>query len=510
MSWLVPLVVLVPLIGAAAALTLRKSRAQVVVAVLSLAITLAIGAALLVAVDAEGPLMMSVGGWPVPIGIVLVVDRLSALLVVVSAVVLLGVFLFSVGQGFADGIEQTPVTIYYPAYLILAAGVMTAFVSGDLFNLYVGFEILLVASYVLITIGGTESRIRTGTTYIVVSLVSSALFLAAIAMLYGALGTVNLAQLAERIPELPPAIQTVLQVLLLLGFAIKAAVFPLSFWLPDSYPTAPAPVTAVFAGLLTKVGIYAIIRTETLLIPGTVLEPILVVAGSATLLFGVLGAIAQSDLKRLLSFTLVSHIGYLLVGVGLGTIDAMTATIYYMVHHIIVQTALFLAAGLIERIAGTTALPRIGGLLKVAPFTAALFFISVINLGGIPPFSGFLGKVGILLAALEEGSAIAFVSVIIGTLVSLLTLYALIRAWNSAFWRPRPAEEDVADDEPSKPAVATKRTIGLMTTSTAALVGIGVCLTIFAGPLYAYAERAAIGLSEQAYQAVVFEGEEAP
>lgn len=508
MSWLVPLAVLVPLIGAAATLGLRRSRAQVIVAILSLAVTLAVGVALLIAVDLEGTLVMSVGGWPVPIGIMLVVDRLSALLVVVSAVVLLGVFLFSVGQGFADGIEQTPVTIYYPAYLILAAGVMTAFVSGDLFNLYVGFEILLVASYVLITIGGTESRIRTGTTYIVVSLVSSALFLAAIAMLYGALGTVNLAQLAERIPDLPPAVQTVLQVLLLLGFAIKAAVFPLSFWLPDSYPTAPAPVTAVFAGLLTKVGVYAIIRTETLLFPGTVLEPILLAAGSATLIFGVLGAIAQSDLKRLLSFTLVSHIGYLLVGIGLGTLDALTATTYYMVHHIIVQTTLFLAAGLIERIAGSTALPRIGGLLKVAPFTAALFFISVINLGGIPPFSGFLGKVGILYAALEQGSALGFIAVIVGTLVSLLTLYALIRAWSSAFWRPRPADEDVAHDEPSKPAIATKRTIGIMTTSTAALVGVGVSLTIFAGPLYAYSERAAIDLTQSSYENAVFQSEE--
>lgn len=508
MTWLVPLAVLVPLIGAAAALMLRRSRSQVVIAVLALTVTLAIGVALVVAVDAEGPLVMSVGGWPVPVGIMLVVDRLSALLIVVSAVVLLGVFLFSVGQGLADGTAQTPVTIYYPAYLILAAGVMTAFVAGDLFNLYVGFEILLVASYVLITLGGTPSRIRTGTTYIVVSLVSSVLFLASIAMLYGALGTVNLAELAERIPQLAPELQIVLQVMLLLGFAIKAAVFPLSFWLPDSYPTAPAPVTAVFAGLLTKVGIYAIIRTETLLFPGTVLEPILVAVGSATLLFGVLGAIAQSDFKRLLSFTLVSHIGYLVVGIGLGTIDAMTATIYYMVHHIIVQTALFLAAGLIERIAGSTALPRIGGLLKVAPFTAALVFISVINIGGIPPFSGFLGKVGILLAALQQGSVVAFVSVIVGTLVSLLTLYALIRAWNSAFWRPRPAEEDVSADEPSAPAVATRRTIGLMTTATATVVAVGVALTVFAAPLFAYSERAAIALDDQVYVTAVLGGGE--
>lgn len=503
MTWLVPLAVLVPLIGAAFALALGRSRAQGVVALLAVIVMLGVGVALLLAVDAEGPLHMSVGGWPVPIGIVLVVDRLSALLVVVSSAVLLGVFVFSIGQGLADGTEDTPVTIYYPAYLILAAGVMTAFIAGDLFNLYVGFEILLVASYVLITLGGTEARIRTGTTYIIVSLVSSVLFLAAIAMLYGALGTVNLAQLAERMASLPVEVQTVLHVLLLLGFCIKAAVFPLSFWLPDSYPTAPAPVTAVFAGLLTKVGVYAIIRTETLLFPGSALQPVLVVAGSATLIVGILGAVAQTDLKRMLSFTLVSHIGYLLLGVGLGTIDGMVATVYYIVHHIVVQTALFLVAGLVERIAGTTSLPRIGGLLKRAPFIAVLFFISALNLGGIPPFSGFLGKVGIFRAAIEEGSVVGFIGVVVGTLVSLLTLYTLIRAWNSAFWRPEPEDArspEIAGDLPAE----SRRTVGLMTASTAALVAVGVGLTVLAGPLYGFAERAASAIDAKSYQTVVY------
>jgi multicomponent Na+:H+ antiporter subunit D len=161
------------------------------------------------------------------------------------------VLLFSIGQGAADGIEETPISIFNPTYLILAAGIFDAFIAGDLFNLYVSFEILLVASYVLITVGGTELRIRAGITYIVVSLVSSVIFLAAIAMIYGATGTVNIAQLSARLAELPTDVQLILHVMLLVAFGIKAAVFPLSFWLPDSYPTAPAPVTAVFAGLLT-------------------------------------------------------------------------------------------------------------------------------------------------------------------------------------------------------------------------------------------------------------------
>ena len=226
----------------------------------------------------------------------------------------------------------------FRSYLVLAAGLFDAFVAGDLFNMYVGFEMLLSASYVLLTLGGTGARIRVGVTYIVVSLMSSLLFLSAIALLYGATGTVTMALLAERIPDLPADVQLILHLLLLLAFCVKAAVFPLSFWLPDSYPTAPAPVTAVFAGLLTKVGIYAIIRTETLLFPGGTLTIPLMIVALLTMLIGILGALAQADIKRLLSFTLVSHIGYMIFGIALGSQLGMAATIYYVVHHISVQT----------------------------------------------------------------------------------------------------------------------------------------------------------------------------
>ena len=249
MNSLVPLVVMLPLIGAASALILGgRPRAQRLVTLVVLAVVLAVSIVMLVVVDADKPLMMEVGGWEAPFGIVLIVDRLTALMLVVSASVLLAVLIFSAGQGIADGDDETPVSIYYPTYLILATGVFNAFIAGDLFNLYVGFEILLVASYVLITLGGTEARIRAGVTYIVVSLISSMLFLASIAMIYGAVGTVNIAQISMRMADIPVDVQIMLHAMLLVAFGIKAAVFPLSFWLPDSYPTAPAPVTAVFAG----------------------------------------------------------------------------------------------------------------------------------------------------------------------------------------------------------------------------------------------------------------------
>ncbi|MAT18972.1 MAG: Na+/H+ antiporter subunit D [Leifsonia sp.] len=508
---LVPLVVLLPLIGAGAALALgRRARAQRVLAVAALVGMLAVSIVMLVAADTGGPLVMEVGGWAAPYGIVLVVDRLAALLLAISAIVLLAVLLFSVGQGLADGDAETPVTIYYPTYLILAAGVAIAFIAGDLFNLYVGFEVLLVSSYVLITIGGTTERIRAGTTYIVVSLVSSALFLGSIAMIYGATGTVNMAQIADRLESIPTDVQILLHVMLLLGFGIKAAVFPLSFWLPDSYPTAPAPVTAVFAGLLTKVGVYAIIRTETLLFPGPELNPLLLTVATITMVVGVLGAVAQSDIKRLLSFTLVSHIGYMILGIGLGTVAGTTATIYYVVHHIVVQTTLFLAAGLIERRAGSTSLPKLGGLLAISPLVAGIFLIPALNLGGIPPFSGFLGKIGLFTAAVEAGEPLALVGVAAGALVSLLTLYALIRVWNAAFWRPAPELLDAPVDEEAAPtgavitAPVATTTPRIMTGVTIAMVGVGLALTVFAGPLYDLSERAGQNLEGDFYQDAVF------
>ncbi|WP_251364037.1 MULTISPECIES: Na+/H+ antiporter subunit D [unclassified Leucobacter] len=435
---LIPLVVLVPL--AAAAITLSfpgRRRLQQGITVAALATIVVLGGILMWASDTQGTLVMEVGGWAAPYGIALVVDRVSALMVTVSAVVLLGVLLFSLGQGLADGDEETPVSIYYPTYLVLGAGVCNAFIAGDLFNLYVGFEILLVASYVLITLGGTVQRIRAGVTYVVVSLVSSILFLGAIALIYGATGTVNMAQLTIRIAELPDSVQLLLNLTLLIAFGIKAAVFPLAFWLPDSYPTAPAPVTAVFAGLLTKVGVYAIIRTQTLLFPLSSVDNLLLVIAGCTLLVGILGAVSQLDIKRILSFTLISHIGYMIFGIGMASVLGFSATIFYIAHHIIVQTTLFLAVGLMERHGGTTSLTGLGGMLRSAPVIAVLFFIPMLNLGGIPPFSGFIGKLGLFTAGAELATPGAYWLIGIGAAVSLLTLYALTRAWSLAFWRPR-------------------------------------------------------------------------
>ncbi|MBN1091349.1 Na+/H+ antiporter subunit D [Blastococcus sp. TML/M2B] len=454
-SVLTPLPVLLPLLGAAAALLVggRHPGVQRALSIVVLTAVLTVSVVLLVIADSDGAASVSVGGWPVPLGIVLVVDRLSALMLVVAATVALGVLVFAVGQGSADGDEETPLSIFHPTFLVLIAGVANAFLAGDLFNLYVGFEILLTASYVLLTLGGSAPRIRAGITYIVVSLLSSLIFLAAIALVYASTGTVNLAQLAVRLQELPDGTQLLLQSMLLIAFAIKAAVFPLSAWLPDSYPTAPAPVTAVFAGLLTKVGVYAIIRTQTLLFPGGAFDGILMWAALATMVIGILGAVAQTDIRRILSFTLVSHIGYMVFGIALASTAGLAGAIFYVVHHIAIQTTLFLVAGLVERQGGSTSVDRLGGLATASPLLAVLYFVPAMNLAGIPPFSGFIGKVGLLEAGIDDGGTLPVVLVVGGVVTSLLTLVAISRVWNRAFWRP-PAQSAAQDSSDAAAADA--------------------------------------------------------
>jgi len=509
-----PLAVLLPILGAALAFVLRRHpRAQRIVTIGALCLTLVLESWMLVSAWQHGAQAVMIGGWAPPFGISLVVDEFSALMLVVSTAVSLTVLIYATGQGMADGDEDGPISVFHPAYLILVAGVSNAFLAGDLFNLYVGFEILLTASYVLLTLGGTTARIRAGVTYVVVSVVSSVLFLVAIGMIYAATGTVNMADLAGKLADVDPGTQMVLHVMLLVAFGVKAAVFPLSFWLPDSYPTAPAPVTAVFAGLLTKVGVYAMIRTETLLFPGDRLHTALMVVALLTMVVGILGALAQADFKRMLSFTLTSHIGYMVFGLATGSLAALAATIYYVAHHIIVQTSLFLVAGLMERRGGTTNVDRLGSLAKLSPVLAVLFFVPAMNLGGIPPFSGFLGKLGLLRGGVDLGTPLAWVLLAGALATSLLTLLAVARVWNRAFWRRAEDAEDpdpllliAADgggtattyqhvhDVPASRYSGRGDTALLprtMVYSTGALVLLGVALTVFAGPLFDLADQAA-------------------
>ncbi len=505
---LLPVPMLLAIAGAAVALVLpRRPGVQRLVSVVSLSAVVAVAGVLMWWTNQVGPVALWLGGWPEPLGIALVADRLSALMLFVASVVALCVLLFATGQDSDEQRRETPVSIFHPTFLLLMAGVSNAFLAGDLFNLFVGFEILLFASYVLLTLGGTPDRIRAGTTYIVVALLSSALFLVSISSIYAATGTVNLAHLSVRLRDITYPVQLLLEVLLVVTFAVKAAMFPLSAWLPDSYPTAPAPVTAVFAGLLTKVGVYAIIRTETLLFPESPVNDVLMAAALLTMVVGILGAIAQAEIKRMLSFTLVSHIGYMVFGISLASEDGMAAAIFYAAHHITIQATLFLVTGLIERRGGTSSLDGLGGLLRVAPVLALLFFLPAMNLAGIPPFSGFIGKLGLLQAGAADGSALAWAVIVGGVLTSLLTLIAMAKVWNRAFWGVTPAQRpqpplDVVDAD-GVAARDPRPMPPLQVGATMALVAFGLALTVFAGPLYEYTHAAAAALRDGSYLAAV-------
>ncbi|HLS77894.1 MAG TPA: Na+/H+ antiporter subunit D [Nocardia sp.] len=509
---LAPLPVLVPMLAAALCLIFGRSpRVQGTVMIVALAAIVVIAGMLLFLADRDGTTALQVGGWDTPIGITLVVDRLSSGMLLVSSIVLLAVAIYGAGQNIRDGDDRQPTSIYRPSYLVLTAGIAVAFLAGDLFNLFVGFEILLAASFVLLTVGATTERIRAGIAYVMVSMLSSLIFLIGIALVYAITGTVNLAQLAVRLETVPEGVRTGAYAVLLVAFAIKAAMFPLSNWLPDSYPSAPAPVTAVFAGLLTKVGVYAIIRTNSLFFPDGAFDDILMVCGLLTMLVGILGAIAQNDIRRVLSFTLVSHIGYMIFGVALSSEAGMSGAVYYVAHHILVQTALFLVAGLIERQAGSTSLRRLGGLAAASPVLGLLYLVPALNLGGIPPFSGFIGKAALLQAGTDDGSVLAWVLVAGSVVTSLLTLYVVALVWAKAFWRPRAEapeghlaaarpptlvedSTDVLYDERVDPG----RMPALMLVSTAGLIAVGLAMTVLAGPILDIADRAAEELRDPA------------
>ena len=431
MNTLLATPILLPLLAAALSILFGRSRTvQRVIGITTMSILVGVAVVVLVEVDRNGVVVSQAGDWPAPIGITLVADRLSAIMLLTASVMLLAVLVYAIGQ---PGVERSHVG-FQSVYMILAAGVSAAFLTGDLFDLFVAIEMMLTASYVLMTLGGRVEQVRSGMTYVVVSLVASVLFLVALAFVYASTGTMNMADLAGHIVELPGGVRASLAGLFLVVFGIKAAIVPLYFWLPDSYPTSPVAVTAIFAGLLTKVGVYAIVRTQTLLFPADSRPAtlILVIAG-LTMVVGVLGAIAQEDVKRILSFQIVSHIGYMMMGLGLFTVAGLAGAVFYIVHHIVAKTSLFLAGGLIEHVGGSSRLARLGNMATTAPFVAVLFLLPALSLAGMPPFSGFVAKLGLFEATAGAGEWAVFATSVV---VAFLTLFSMFKIWITVFWRP--------------------------------------------------------------------------
>ena len=433
MSLLLPLPIMIAFVTAILAFFFRNGSEGRWISVAGSAAMLAAGGVLLAEVIASGPQAVQMGEWPAPFGITLVADTLSAVMVVITGITALAVSVYAT----AEVTEEMEGLGYHALFQVLIAGVTGAFLTGDLFNLYVWFEVMLISSFGLLVLGGRRIQMDAGIKYVTLNLVSTILFLSGIGLLYGVTGTLNLADLHYAVQDTDPGLVTVIATMFLVGFGIKAAVFPLFFWLPAAYHAPAFAVSAVFAGLLTKVGVYAMIRMFTLVFTQDVAftHGLLLWIAALTMVVGVLGAAAQTDFRRILSFHIVSQIGYMVLGLALYTPLAVMGAVFYLVHHIIVKANLFLVAGVANRIAGGTEIDRIGGLYRGAPFLAFLFLVPAFSLAGFPPLSGFWAKYVLVKASLDlELWIIAATALAVG----LMTIYSMTKIWGRAFWTPHP------------------------------------------------------------------------
>jgi multicomponent Na+:H+ antiporter subunit D len=446
MNFWIVLPLLVPLTFAiGSVLALPRPRLRRAIGAAGPFVLLAVSIGLFVQVWSGGIHAVQIGGWPAPFGITLVVDMFSAVMVLLAGVTGAAI----AGYSLVAIDRRREAFGYYPLLNFLLMGVSGAFLTGDLFNLYVWFEVLLMASFVLLVLGGERAQTEGAVKYVTLNLLSSAVFLAGVGIVYGMTGTLNMADLAVKLaaPEHEGTVN-MLAMLFLVAFGIKAAVFPLFFWLPASYHTPPAAVSALFAGLLTKVGVYALIRVFTLIFVRDIdfTHAVLLWVSGATMVTGVLGAVAQNEFRRILSFHIISQIGYMIMGLALWTPLALTGAVFYIVHHIVVKTNLFLIGGVAEYLRGTGELGSLGGLYPARPLLAASFIVAAMSLAGVPPLSGFFAKLILIQAGLE---AAQYAIVVAALSVGLLTMLSMTKIWGEAFWKPRPVDVAAEKDVPA-------------------------------------------------------------
>lgn len=451
--------------------------------------SLAISILLILLVNKDGIISIQVGSWKAPFGITLVADLFASIMVLITAVIGFTTALYSLGT--ID--EKREKFFYYPLLQILLMGINGAFLTGDIFNLYVWFEVMLISSFVLLSLGGKREQLEGAIKYVTLNLLSSAIFLAAVGILYGLAGTLNMADLARKLPVIQEnGMVTVVAFLLMIAFGIKAALFPLFFWLPASYHTPPAAVSAIFAGLLTKVGVYALIRVFTLIFVNDVnyTHTVLLVIAGLTMLSGVLGAASQNDFRKILSFHIISQIGYMIMGLALFSPFAVAGAIFYIIHHIIVKTNLFLISGVINEMKGSYELKNIGGVYKYYPLIGLLFFIPALSLAGIPPLSGFGAKFVVIKAGLDLNQ---YLIVAAALFVGLLTLYSMTKIWNEVFWKDDPQGKGNVVTENFR--LANSYSKFMMFTPIIILALITVVIGMFSEPFFEFANKAASQLT---------------
>ncbi len=433
-------------------------------------------------VRSEGILVLQAGNWSAPFGITLAADMLSAIMVTLTALIGLTVGFYSIPSMDA----KRKMFGFYPLFNFLIFGVSGAFVAGDIFNMYVWFEIMLMSSFVLLALGGAKRQLEGAIKYVTLNFISSAIFLAGVGIIYSLTGTLNFADLAGKVALVQEkGMVSLAAMFFLVSFGIKAAVFPLFFWLPASYHTPPVAVAAVFSGLLTKVGVYAMLRVFTLIF---VLDTefthfIIMLISAFTMTVGVLGAAVQFDFRRILSFHIVSQIGYMVMGLAIFSPLALAGTVFYLMHHIIVKTNLFLISGIVHYLKGSFKLKYIGGIYRDYPWLAFLFLIPALSLAGLPPFSGFWAKFILIKASIE---AELFWLMFIALGVSLLTLFSMTKIWNEVFWTNEPEFENDPEFYMNNPGP-----LWMLVLPVVALAGCTLFIGFFASPFYEIAVETA-------------------
>lgn len=478
---------------------LLKQRVQIarVLGVLSFLSTSALAVGLLVHLRSHptGIFVSQMGAWPAPFGISVVFDSLSGLLLAASSLVALGCYVHSFST-----VEPTAEKRYFHALVqLLMFGVNLAFLTGDLFNLFVSFEIMLMASYCLLTFGGTRLQMTQAYKYVLLNLIGSTVFVIGAGLVYGMTGTLNFADLALFVAErqaqgraLPPGFAA-LSIALLLVFGLKGAIFPLWFWLPDTYYTCNVSIAGLFAGMLTKVGIYAIARTFPMIFAhggsdaAKIVMPILAISAAFTMFLGVLGAVSHHNIRRILAVHVISQVGYMVFGLALMTQIALAGCLFYMIQHMVVKSCLFLCCGIIERHTGTDDLDRSGGLLRRDWYLALVFFIAAMSLVGLPPLSGFFGK----LVIVREGWDTRWWLSIFGLLTGALTLLSMLKIWSYCFWSPQAAAiERTPENLPNRGSLRPAYAGATLLVLVALFLGFG------AQPVYEIAFRAGRQLAD--------------
>lgn len=484
-NWLLVAPVLLPLLAAAVAIVLRRRpRRSEALTTGTFALTLLLSLALLARAADGGQLAVSVfGGWPVGFGVSFTARMPGVALVVVTLLIALAVAIYS--HASIGGRRRLA---GHDAFMLVMVGAVNgAFLTGDLFNLYVWFELALLAALGLISIDRRQMQVGAAMRYATFGIVGASAILAGIGILYGLTGTLDLATLAARLAPAAPSIATAAAGALLLGgFALKSGLVPVHVWLPSSYGPAPISVAAIFAGLLTKIGFYALLLVFAGLfaigsggIGAAQLAPLFGWIAGATMLLCALAALAQNDMRRLLAYHIVAQVGYMMAGLAIGTRAGVEAAVFYMIHSMIVQTNLFLGAGAIHRATGSWQLSSTGGVLRANPWFGVVFAVPMLSLAGIPPFSGFWAKILVFRASIDGGD---FLLLAAGVVAAILTIFSVAIFWSAACWKELP-------DRPAK-RLPVSMLIGMGVLS-AATVAIGLAPNI----VHVAAQLSAAGLA---------------